>query len=144
MDIYSITKIIHIFSTFAWMAALFYLPRLLAYHALHANKPDFVSVVRIQEKRLYFAIAIPAMIVVLLSGIGLLVLNGREIWQSGSWLHLKLTFVVLLIIFHHVCGYYVKKFAKVDPTRSAKFFKIINEIPTIILIVILIAVVLRF
>lgn len=143
MDLYSFTKIIHLLAVFSWMAALFYLPRLFVYHSANKDKEQFVSIVITQERRLYFAIAIPAMVLALLSGIGLIVLDTSVF--KGGWLHMKLFFVILLVIYHHICGYYVKKFSKgVEVTKSAKYFRIFNEVPTILLIGIIIPVVLRF
>lgn len=140
MDFFSLAKIIHILAVIAWMAALLYLPRLLVYHAKHANVQAFVDIVRVQERRLYFMIAVPAMIFVLISGGVLLYFHGF----SGAWLHFKLLLVVLLVIYHHVLGFYVKRFNKTPITKSEKFFKIFNEIPTILLIFIISAVVIRF
>lgn len=143
MDLYSFTKIIHLLAVFSWMAALFYLPRLFVYHVANKDKEQFVSVVITQERRLYFAIAVPAMALVLLSGIGLIVLNSSVL--KDGWFHMKLSFVILLLIYHHICGFYVKRFSKgIEVKKTSKYFKIFNEIPTVLLLGIVVPLVLRF
>lgn len=131
-------KTFHIVAMVSWMAMLFYLPRLFVYHAQHKDKPEFIDIVRLQELRLYKYIGNPAMIATFLSGIAMIWLNPAlfSVADSGAWLHIKLSFVMLLFIYHIACGYFIKAFAKDNCQKSHKFFRVFNEMPTILLIII--------
>ena len=138
-------KILHLFSVFAWMAGLFYLPRLFVYHAEIAQngkitQPNMDEKFKIMERRLLRAIMNPAMLASFVFGLWLMVEGGfmREIW-----LHIKLSFAILLAIFHMFLAYYRKCFERGKNRHSARFFRIINEIPTILLLLILILVVVK-
>ncbi len=135
MEVYQWLKMLHILAFTSWMAMLFYIPRLFVYHAEHLDNVGFGEVVKIQENKLYYLIGYPAMIVTFLSGIGLIVvMGGGEFMKNSSWLHIKLTFVLLLVVYHFSCGFFMKQFAKGQCKRSGKFFRVFNEIPTLILI----------
>ncbi len=135
MDYYNYFLIVHIIAVIAWMAALFYLPRLYVYHIENINKKDFVDVVKVQERKLYRAIAMPAMIVAVLAGAGMLVIS-PEMFLSGPWLHAKLFIALLLIIYTFSLGHYKNDLAKGICKRSSKFFRAYNEIPTLAMILI--------
>ena len=124
----------HIIAVLSWMSMLFYLPRLYVYHQEHKEKTDFTDVVKIQEFKLYKYIGAPAMWATLLSGIFMLYLN-PELMQQG-WMHAKLLLIVLLIIYSLSLEFYRKQLANETCTKSGKFFRAYNEVPTILAILI--------
>lgn len=140
---YSFAKIVHIISVISWMAALFYLPRLFVYHSENFNNKSYTDIVKIQERKLMRGIGYPAMIVSLVSGAMMLHFQ-PAIFHSGMWIHIKLLFVIFLLIFHFTCSYFLRIFASDRCPASGKFFRFFNEIPTLILIVIVVCVVVRF
>ncbi len=133
-------KAFHIIAVVAWMAALFYLPRLFVYHAEAAAGSEKSETFKVMERRLLKAIANPAALAVWI--LGLWLAYEASAW-SQPWLHAKLLFVVLMTGFHHFCSASVKRFAADKNTRSAKFFRIANEVPTVLLIAIVILVVVK-
>ncbi|WQS28840.1 protoporphyrinogen oxidase HemJ [Helicobacter pylori] len=135
-------KAFHVIAVISWMAALFYLPRLFVYHAENAHKKEFVGVVQIQEKKLYSFIASPAMGFTLITGI-LMLLIAPEMFKSGGWLHAKLALAFLLLIYHFYCKKCMRDLEK-DPTqKSGKFYRVFNEVPTILMILIVVLVVVK-
>lgn len=134
LDTYLLVKALHIVAVVCWFAGLFYLPRLFVYHvnAAEAAKP----MLQTMERKLYKFIMVPAMVATW--GLGLFLLHLMPAWGMEGWIHAKIALVVLLTGFHHVCGSYVKKFAKNQNKKSEKFFRIFNEIPSILLILIVI------
>ena len=124
-------KVIHIVSVIAWMAALFYLPRLFVYHAKHNNESYISSVFKVMESKLYGVIATPSMIIVWVSGLALICYLGIQ-----KWLILKILLVILMKLFHFFLFFSLKKFEKDLNQYSERFFRIINEIPTILLLII--------
>ncbi|ANV98513.1 TIGR00701 family protein [Helicobacter enhydrae] len=134
-EIYQWLKVIHIASFVSWMAMLFYIPRLFVYHAQYRHNEGFCSVVTIQESKLYYCIGYPAMIATFLSGGALIYqMGGAEFLRHAPWLHIKMFLALLLLAYHFLCGYFMKQFAKGTCTKSHKFFRFFNEIPTLILI----------
>ncbi len=134
-------KALHIAAFTSWFAMLFYLPRLFVYHAMsdqEATRATFV----IMERKLYRFIGTPAMLVTLIAGIALLV-DGWAYYKTQGWVHAKLTLVVLLIGYHHVCGAHLKRLAAGTNTKSHKYFRIFNEIPVLFLLAILVLVVVK-
>lgn len=137
MEIYQWLKVLHIVAFTSWMAMLFYIPRLFVYHAKNMQNSGFVEVVKIQEAKLYYYIGLPAMIATILSGVGLIwVMGGGEYMRTTAWIHLKLTFIALLVIYHLVCGLFVRQLSQGKCKRSEKFFRFFNEFPTLILVVV--------
>lgn len=134
-------KAFHLVAVICWFAAIFYLPRLFVYHAM---AEDQVSRDRfkIMERKLYRGIMNPSMIATLVLGIWMLTLNW-EYYKTQGWLHAKLALVVLLIGYHHVCLAYLKKFAADANTKSDKFYRIFNEVPVLLLVVIVILAVVK-
>ncbi|MFD1216035.1 MULTISPECIES: protoporphyrinogen oxidase HemJ [Microbulbifer] len=134
-------KAFHLISMVCWFAALFYLPRLFVYHV---DATDALSKDRfcIMERRLYRGIALPSMIATIVFGVWLITFN-PDYYKSAAWLHAKLTFVVLLIGYHHICGAYVKKFAAGTVTKSGRYFRIFNELPVFALVAIIILAVVK-
>ncbi|HCR98220.1 MAG: protoporphyrinogen oxidase HemJ [Halomonas sp.] len=138
-------KALHLMTMVTWFAALFYLPRLYVYHAMARDKGDdqAIAYFKTMERKLYRGIMTPSMILVLIFGGAMLYLVPG--WLSQGWMHVKLTFVVLLIAYHHVCLIYLKQFAQDRCTKSHTFFRWFNEAPVIALVaIILLAVVKPF
>lgn len=134
-------KACHIIAMVAWFAGLFYLPRLFVYHADASDTPSIMRF-KIMERRLYYGITWPA--AVLTTGFGLAML----IWlwpyyKTQAWMHAKLTLVALLWVYHLYLGHERAQFAKDANPKSARFFRILNEIPTVFLIVIVLLVVVK-
>lgn len=140
MNTYLLIKALHIISFTAWMAGMFYLPRLFAYHAASAVGSPESEQFKIMERRLLRAIINPAMIATFAFGIWLAVL--AEAWQMG-WFHAKATLVILLAGLH---GYFAasrKKLARDERPRSSRFYKIINELVTLIFMAIVLLAVIK-
>ena len=142
MDYYTYVLAFHVISMMSWMAMLFYLPRLYVYHQEHANKKEFVEVVKIQEYKLYKYIGMPAMWATIISGVAMLAIN-PAIFQSGAWIHAKLTVAVLLIAYSFTLEYYRKQLENDTCTKSGKFFRAYNEVPTILGILIVTFVIMK-
>jgi putative membrane protein len=133
----------HIISMVSWFAVLFYLPRLFVYHAENAENKGFIEVVKVMEMKIYRYIGVPAFWATLLSGIALIVLYPTNIFATGGWFHAKLFFVAILIAYFFSMGYYRKKLLNDSYTKSGKFFRIYNEGPTILLILIVALVIVK-
>ncbi|MEE1866387.1 MULTISPECIES: protoporphyrinogen oxidase HemJ [Pseudomonas] len=133
-------KALHIVSVVCWFAGLFYLPRLFVYHA---QSQDNISQERfmVMERKLYRGIMLPSMIATLVFGIWLMSLTPG--FLSQGWMHAKLTLVILLIGYHHMCGAQLKRFARGENTRSHVFYRWFNEVPVLILLAIVILVVVK-
>lgn len=136
---YDIVKILHIVSLISWFAGLFYLPRLFIYHCKATKNGEMDKNFIIMERKLLRIIMNPAMIVTLVTGIYL----AYELGFNQGWLHAKLTFVLFLVFYHHLLGRYRKNFMNSKNTKSEKFYRIINEVPTILLIAIVALVILK-
>ncbi|MGQ7790775.1 protoporphyrinogen oxidase HemJ [Faunimonas sp. B44] len=133
-------KAAHVVSIIAWMAALLYLPRLLVYHCDAPPGSDRSETFKVMERRLLKAIAIPAMISSYLFGIWMAVL--LQPW-SEAWFWAKIALVVALTVFHEQLAAWVRAFAHDANTRPARFYRIANEVPTLIMIAIVILVVVK-
>ncbi len=142
MEYYTWILAFHVMSFTSWMAMLFYQPRLYVYHQEHADNEGFVEVVKIQENKLYGFIGVPAMWATILSGGAMIALN-PALFQSGLWLHIKLTAALLLVAYHFSLGWFKKRLHEGRCTRSGKFFRAYNEVPTILMIVIVVMVVVK-
>ena len=145
MNTYLLFKSIHLIAVISWMAGLLYLPRIFVYHsdAVQNNKSeDLMSTFKIMERRLFIYIMNPAMIVSWIFGILLIHTIGVDNFGS-LWLQLKLFFVIILTIYHFFLFYCLKKFADNTNSYSSKFYRIINEIPTVLLILIILIVVFK-
>jgi putative membrane protein len=130
----------HVISFISWFAVLFYLPRLFVYHAENIDNSGFVEVVKIQEMKLYKYIGVPSMWATILSGAYLSYIYG---FSGNAWLHTKITFVVLLVIYFFSMDKYRKEFLEDRCSKSGKFFRMYNEIPTILMLVIVAMVVIK-
>ena len=135
MNTYLLLKSLHLIAVISWMAGLLYLPRIFVYHVENSQKEEITKIFEIMEKRLYFYIMRPAMILTWLFGIILIYNIGFEVF-SYLWLQIKLTLVILMSIYHEYLGKCLKSLKSGTNTKSPKFFRIINEIPTVLLILI--------
>jgi protoporphyrinogen IX oxidase len=142
MTSYLLFKSLHLISVVAWMAGLLYLPRIFVYHVENNEKKQITKIFEVMERRLYFYIMRPAMILTWLFGIILIYLNGVEIF-SQLWIQLKFILVILLSVFHEFLGRCLYSLKNDTNKKSAKYFRIINEIPTIILILIVFIVIFK-
>ena len=145
MNTYLLFKSIHLIAVIAWAAGLLYLPRILVYHseAVANNKSeDLVSTFKVMERRLFIYIMNPAMITSWILGVLLIQTIGIDNFGS-LWLQLKLLFVVILTIYHFFLFQCLRKFAENNNSFSPKFYRIINEIPTVLLIGIILIVVFK-
>jgi len=131
----------HIISVVCWFAALFYLPRLFVYHAMaedEISKERF----KVMERKLFRGIATPAMIAAILFG-SAMVVRSWDYFSTAGWFHAKITLVVLLVIYHHLCLYFMKQFRADTNRHSHVFYRWFNEIPVIMLVGIVILVVVK-
>jgi len=145
MNTYLLFKSIHLIAVISWMAGLLYLPRIFVYHseAVKNVKPEeLMFTFKIMERRLFIYIMNPAMIVSWIFGVLLIHSIGMDNFSS-FWLQLKLFFVVILTIYHFFLFQCLRKFAENKNSFSPKFYRIINEIPTILLIAIVLVVVFK-
>jgi putative membrane protein len=132
-------KALHIIAVIAWMAGLLYLPRLYVYHADADIGSEFSEKLKIMERRLLRAIMNPAMLVSLIAGGALLAYQDF----SSGWLHVKLTAIVGLLIMHMLMAKWRKDFEKDTNTHSHKFYRVANEIPTVLMILIVVLAVVK-
>lgn len=135
-------KWLHYLAFISWMAGLFYMPRLFVYHSENIENKAFVDVVKIQEKKLFRYIQNPAMIVTVVSGI-LMLLANKELLLSQGYMHAKLFFALLLLLYHFSNLHFLKAFQNDTCKKSGKFFRIYNEVPTLLLIAIISMVIIK-
>lgn len=134
-------KALHIIAMVAWMAGMLYLPRLFVYHTGAAKGSELSETLKIMERRLLRIIINPAMILTWVFGLSLVWAN-PSLLQEG-WLHVKLTGVLLLQVVHAMLSRHRKQFAADANVHSIKYYRCLNEVPTVLLIVIIIMVVVR-
>lgn len=133
---YNWVKAFHVIAVMAWMAGLLYLPRLFVYHAEAGENLDLTTTLSIMERRLLRIIMNPAMIVAWIMGLTMLALN-PALMQAG-WMHVKLLMVVVMTGLHHVFARWRKDFATGRNTRPGKFYRLWNEVPALVMIIIVI------
>ena len=145
MNTYLLFKSVHLIAVISWMAGLLYLPRIFVYHseAIQNNKSeDLVSTFKVMERRLFIYIMNPAMIISWIFGV--LLIHAIGVDNFGFiWLQLKLAFVIILTTYHFFLFQCLRKFTENTNTHSPKFYRIINEIPTVLLIVIILIIVFK-
>jgi len=142
MNTYLLFKSLHLISVISWMAGLLYLPRIYVYHAQNNSEKIISGVFKVMEKKLFFYIMTPAMI--LSWFFGLLLIHEIGFDQLGqTWMILKLLFVVILTLYHFYLGRILNEFKTDLNKHSHKFYRFINEIPTILLILIIFVVVFK-
>jgi len=133
MNYYLLLKSLHLISVISWMAGLLYLPRLFVYHAEIKKKNVTGETFKLMEKRLFFYIMNPAMIASWLFGVLLIYIIGTEN-LFNLWLQLKLIMVLLLTAYHFFLFHCLKNFSQDNSRYSSKFYRIANEVPTILLV----------
>ena len=142
MNIYLLFKSLHLIAVVSWMAGLLYLPRIFVYHVENIEKKESIEIFKVMEKKLYFYIMYPAMVLSWTFGFMLISIIGFSS-LSFLWLKLKLLFVVLLTIYHFYLGKCLNKLREDTNNTTAKLFRIINELPTILLILIVFIVIFK-
>jgi putative membrane protein len=130
-------KAVHIIAVISWMAGMLYLPRLFVYHAASKPGSEQSETFKVMERRLLKFIMTPAMIVTWLVGI-VLILQGK--WLAASWLHVKLLLVLVMTILQGMMTQWVQAFAHDRNLHTGKFYRVVNEIPTVLMIVIVLLV----
>jgi putative membrane protein len=140
--LYPWTKAIHIVAVIAWMAGLLYLPRLYVYHCETAPGTEASERFKIMELKLYKFIMTPAMLVTFALGIVLALTPGLVDWHEG-WFHVKLVAVLLLAGFQGALGKWRREFLHDRRTKSQRFFRIVNEVPTVLMVVAVVMVVVQ-
>ena len=141
MNLYLLFKSLHLITVISWMAGLLYLPRIFVYHseALHQSQKD---IFKTMERKLYNYIMMPAMLLSWLFGVLLIHSLGFTVFTE-LWMQIKTILVVILTYYHFLLGKYLSDFAADSINKSSKFFRIMNEVPTIILIVVVFVVVFK-
>ena len=142
MNSYLLFKSLHLIAVISWMAGLLYLPRIFVYHVENLKNQNSSSVFKTMERKLYFYIMIPAMILTWIFGLILFSILGFEIIFT-LWFKLKLFLVTLLTFYHFYLSKLLDDFRVGQNTKSSKFFRIINEAPTILLILIVFIVIFK-
>ena len=145
MNTYLLFKSIHLIAVISWMAGLLYLPRLFVYHSeavVNNKSEDLISTFKTMERKLFIYIMNPAMILSWIFGVLLIHTIGMDNF-GFLWLQLKLLFVVILTMYHFFLFQCLRKFADNNNSYSSKFYRIINEIPTVLLISIILIVVFK-
>tara|TARA_B100000575_G_scaffold272066_1_gene253877 strand:- start:829 stop:1263 length:435 start_codon:yes stop_codon:yes gene_type:complete len=142
MNVYLTFKALHLIAVISWMAGLLYLPRIFVYHSETNDNKGQSETFKLMEKRLYFYIMNPAMI---LSWVfGLLLIHSQGLSSlSFLWMKIKLGLVIILTAYHFYLLIFLKDFQYNNNTKSSRFFRIINEVPTILLIIIIFVVVFK-
>ncbi len=140
MSLYFLFKSLHLIVVISWMAGLLYLPRIFVYHVENYEKKETTEVFKTMEKKLYFYIMYPAMILSWIFGLILVSLIGFS--NLGLlWLKIKLLLVLLLTFYHLYLGFCLNDLKNDNCKKTSKFFRILNEIPTILLIIIIFVVI---
>ena len=142
MNLYLLFKSLHLIAVIAWMAGLLYLPRIFVYHVENFEKKQTTEVFETMEKRLFNYIMRPAMVLSWLLGIILILIIGIETFSS-LWLQIKLILVFLLSIYNEYLGKCLKLLKLGENTKTGRFYRIINEIPTVLLIFIVFVVIFK-
>ena len=141
MNSYLLFKSLHLIAVISWMAGLLYLPRIFVYHSENNNE-IIVSVFKTMERKLFYYIMTPAMALSWL--FGLLLISNIGFDQLGAlWLQLKLIFVLILTFYHFYLGKLLNNFKIDENNKSSKFYRYINEIPTLLLILIIFVVIFK-
>ena len=142
MNSYLLLKSLHLIAVFSWMAGLLYLPRIFVYHVENLKEKNLSLIFKTMERKLYFYIMMPAMTLAWIFGLVLISNLGFDV-LSTSWVKLKLLLVILLTLYHFYLAKLLNDFKLDQNTKSSKFFRIINEVPTILLILIVFIVVFK-
>ena len=141
MNLYLLVKSLHLIAVISWMAGLLYLPRIFVYHS-EAEHDSQKQIFKVMEKRLYNFIMMPAMLLSWIFGVILIHNLGFSIF-SELWMQIKTISVIILTYYHFTLGKFISEFALENNQKTSKFFRVYNEIPTILLIVIIFAVIFK-
>ena len=141
MSTYLTFKSLHLIAVISWMAGLLYLPRIFVYHAENETNNDIKSVFKIMEHKLFFYILTPAMLASWVFGI--LMIYDQSYETFSFWLAIKLILVIILTFYHFLLLKWLIDFKKDSNSHSGKFFRYMNEVPTILLIIIIFVVVFK-
>ena len=142
MNAYLLFKSLHLIAVISWMVGLLYLPRIFVYHSENMNREEVCTVFKTMERKLYNYIMMPAMILTWLFGLILISQIGFETIGT-KWLQIKLILVTLLSVYHFYLGSLLLSFNKNNNTKSSKFYRWLNELPTLLLIVIVFVVIFK-
>ena len=142
MNSYLLFKSLHLIAVISWMAGLLYLPRIFVYHVENINDQNSSNIFKTMERKLYFYIMTPAMLLSWFFGFVLFFIIGFDV-LSTTWIQFKLIFVILLTFYHFYLGYFLSKLKSNKNTKTSRFFRIINEVPTILLILIVFIVIFK-
>ena len=142
MNSYLLFKSLHLIAVISWMAGLLYLPRIFIYHVENLKDENSSSIFKTMERKLFFYIMTPAMILSWIFGLILISVIGFEVFLT-LWLKLKLILIILLTAYHFYLRKLLNDFKLDQNTKSSKFFRIINEVPTILLILIVFIVIFK-
>ena len=142
MNLYLIIKSLHLIATVSWMAGLLYLPRIFVYHVENYEKKETTKIFEIMEMRLYNYIMRPAMLFSWIFGFVLIYLNGLDV-LFNLWMQIKLLLVIFLSGYHEFLGKCLIRLKNNTNTKTAKFYRYINEVPTVLLILIVFVVIIK-
>ena len=142
MNTYLLFKSLHLIVVISWMAGLLYLPRIFVYHAENSQDANISNIFKTMEKRLYYYIMMPAMILSWVLGFLIISILGLDVINE-LWMQIKLILVIVLTIYHFYLGNCISSFINNQNNNSSKFYRIINEVPTILLIIIVFIVVFK-
>ena len=142
MNAYLLFKSLHLIAVISWMAGLLYLPRIFVYHSENMNREEICTVFKTMERKLYNYIMTPAMILSWFFGLILISQVGFETIGT-KWLQIKLILVTLLSVYHFYLGSLLLKFNEDINSKSSKFFRWLNEFPTLLLIIIVFVVIFK-
>jgi protoporphyrinogen IX oxidase len=134
-SLYLYLKAVHLIAAFPWVAGLYYLPRLYMYHAQAGAGSAQAETFKIMERRLLRAVMTPAMLLTVVLGLWIaFVAHGSEWWMRAGWLHAKIALVLLMLALHYVLAKWRKDFESDHVPHSPRFFRMINEAPTLLII----------
>ena len=142
MNYYLLFKSLHLIAVISWMAGLLYLPRIFVYHVENFKKKEATEIFETMERKLYFYIMSPAMIASWLFGIILIYINGLDVLFS-LWIQIKLILLIVLSAYHEYLGKCLIALKDKTNRKTSRFFRIINEIPTVLLILIVFLVIFK-
>ena len=142
MNSYLLFKSLHLIAVISWMAGLLYLPRIFVYHVENLNDKNTCLAFKTMESKLFFYIMTPAMILTWFFGLILIYVSGLDV-LFALWIKLKILFIILLTLYHFYLARCLNDFKLEQNTKTSKFFRIINEVPTILLVFIVFIVIFK-
>ena len=142
MNFYLLFKSLHLIAVISWMAGLLYLPRIFVYHVENFEKKQATEIFEIMERRLYNYIMRPAMLLSWIFGVILIHLNGLDV-LTNLWMQIKLTLVIILTVYNEYLGRCLIHLKNSTNTKTSKFYRYLNEVPTVLLILIVFVVIIK-